>query len=80
MFLEQDGKLCINLDNELPRGYFIDWSDYTITGIKQENDAITFTATGAVTEPGDNVDKEAHPVDAKLVNVDGSWKLANLYY
>lgn len=80
LFLEQDGKLCINLDNELPRGYFIDWSDYTITGIRQENDTITFTATGAVTEPGDNVDKEAHPVEAKLVNVDGSWKLANLYY
>lgn len=74
------GKVYVNMNYVGGKGYYVDWSDYSIE-IKEETDSrCVFDVTGSIEEPSDNPTKEPYTVTATAVLENGKWVLENLIY
>lgn len=74
-YLNIDGKLCLDTNLSGAKGYYVDWSSYTVNITKSDDKTCEFTLTAKITEPGDNPTPEDYPATGKAVFEDGKWLL-----
>ncbi|MBQ8297741.1 MAG: hypothetical protein IJX77_08170 [Ruminococcus sp.] len=80
MYLEYDGKLCIDTYNVLDGfGYYVDWSSYEINVTHANSSSCTFEVTAMIQEPGD-LPPEPYTVSCTAFAEDGGWRLEKMYY
>lgn len=78
-YYDQDGMLYLNVNYDGAKGYYVDWSDYTLTIDSVQGNLCTFTATATVEWPADEPKKEPYSVTQTAVLEDGSWVLTQLF-
>ena len=78
-YYDQDGMLYLNVNYDGAKGYYVDWSDYTLTIDSVDGNLCTFTATASVEWPADEPKKEPYPVTQTAVFEDGNWVLTQLF-
>lgn len=79
-YVNVDGKLYVDTDGEGGKGYYVDWSEYTIEIRKQTETRCEFTVTASVEWPADVPVKEPYPVENAVVLEDGRWVLEKFIY
>ena len=77
-YVEQEGKLYMDASYMGARGYYVDWSDYTIEITKNETEVCEFTAIASVEEPSDTPIKERYEVQGVAIKENGRWLLKEM--
>ena len=77
-YVEQEGELYMDVYYMGGKGYYVDWSDYTIEITKNEADVCEFTVTGSVEEPSDTPVKERYEVQGVAIKENGRWLLKEM--
>lgn len=80
IYVNVDGKLYVDIDSEGGKGYYVDWSEYTIEIHKQTETRCEITVIGSVEWPSSNPVKEPYPVEEAIVLEDGRWVLEKMIY
>lgn len=75
MYRDVDGELCVDSYLIGGKGYYVDWTDYTLEIVSCEENRCEFTVTGSFTEPSDNPVEEPYTVTGVAVKEDGKWVL-----
>lgn len=74
-YLNRDGKLYLNLNLCGGKGYYVDWTDYTIEIDSLSRDTCDFTAIATVTWPAENPQPEEYRVKAQLIQTPEGWRM-----
>ena len=77
-YVEQEGKLYMDVYYMGGKGYYVDWSDYTIEITKNETEVCEFTAIASVEEPSDTPIKERYEVQGVAIKENGRWLLKEM--
>lgn len=80
MYFEKDCLLYIDLNKVGGKGYYVDWSNYTVTINSCENDACSFTLNAQVEWPGEEPQAQDYPVEGKAVFENGTWLLTKMLF
>lgn len=78
-YYDQDGMLYLNTNYDGAKGYYVDWSGFTLTIDSTEGNQCTFTVTATVEEPADVPQKEPYSVTQTAIFEDGRWVLTELF-
>lgn len=79
-YVNIDGKLFVDINGEGGKGYFVDWSDYSIEIKDQTDGKCEFTVTAKVEWPAEVLTTEDYPVDGVAIFEDGEWVLEKMIY
>lgn len=79
-YLEQDGRLYLNLNLCGGKGYYVDWSDCTIEIAALSPDRCDFIAVASVTWPAENPQPEEYRVEAQLLKTAEGWRMNTRKY
>lgn len=79
-YFEKDGKLCVNKMYDGGKGYYADWSDYTITIDSFNENECNFTLKAVVIWPADEPKEEIYEVNATAVYENEKWLLTEMVY
>lgn len=79
-YLNKDGKLYINKQFDGGKGYYVDWSNYTVSIDSISDTTCEFTVTGSVEWPADKPVKEDYPVKGSVVLENGKWLLSKMIH
>lgn len=77
-YVEQDGKLYMDVYYMGGKGYYVDWSDYTIEITRNEADICEFTAIASVEQPSDTPIKERYEAQGVVIKENGRWLLKEM--
>ena len=80
LYKDVNGTLCIDISRLESRGYYVDWTDYTIEIASGDENACELTVTGYIEEPSNEPQRETYTKTAKAKNVDGKWLLESVVY
>lgn len=78
MYFEKDGLLYIDMNKVGGKGYYVDWSDYTVTINSCKNGVCSFTLNAQVEWPAEQPKAEDYPVEGKAVLENGAWLLTEM--
>ena len=78
LYVNIDGKLCINANLMAGRGYDVNWDNPKITIKEQTETESTFEATVSKTESGKNTKSEDYTVTVTAVYENGKWLLPEI--
>lgn len=78
IYVNIDGRLCINANYDGGRGYYVDWSNYTVDIISVTEDACEFTVSAVQILPGEDNIAEDYSVSGRLILCDGEWRLEEM--
>lgn len=78
-YYDQDGMLYLNADYEGGKGYYVDWSGFTLTIDSTEGNQCTFTVTATVEWPADVPQKEPYSVTQTAIYENGRWLLTQMF-
>ena len=76
----KDGMLCVNYKYSGSKGYYVDWSDYTIEIVSASATECEFILTATIEEPADNPVKESYSKTFRAVCENGEWRLTASIY
>lgn len=79
-YVENEGVLYLDLNYDGAKGYYVDWSDYTVTVDVLSEDSCTFTIHTTIEEPSDEPVSEDYTLTETAVKEDGGWRLTKLFY
>lgn len=79
LYMEYEGKFCVNTSAVGNRGYFVDWSDYSFEYVSSDSSECIFKVTAAIQEPGD-LPPEDYTLTCRAVMEDDGWRLEEMYY
>lgn len=79
-YCDIDGALCININLDGSKGYYVDWSDHTLQILSADDSVCEFTVTGYIEEPADVPVKEEYTVSGKALYENGRWVLEKMLY
>lgn len=79
LYLEYDGKLCMNTYYALGSGYFVDWSDYGIEFVYADETSCKFNVTATIQEPGD-LPAEEYKISCEAIITENGWRLIRMYF
>lgn len=79
-YVNVDGKLYVDTALLGAKGYYVDWSEYTMEIKSQAQDRCEFTVTASMEEPAEVPKKEPYVVEAVAVLEDGRWLLEKMLY
>ena len=77
-YVNQDGKLCVDLQFEGGNGYYVDWSDYTIEIVSATETECEFIVKASVEWPAEEPVKEDYEVTGKAILENGAWVLTEM--
>lgn len=80
MYVNMDGKLYLDSYSMGGKGYYVDWSEYTIEVTKSDENVCEFTVTATVEWPAENAIKEPYTVQGVAVKENGVWLLQSMIY
>ncbi len=75
LYLDVDGKLCIDSSLVAGRGYNVSWDNYTLETTKVSDTEYKYKATASYTEPGEDVTPEPYVKEGTVVLENGNWLL-----
>lgn len=79
-YVNVDGKLYVDTDGEGGKGYYVDWSEYTIQIRTQTENRCEFTVTAVVEWPAEVPQWEDYAVNCAALLEDGKWVLETMFY
>lgn len=80
MYLDVDGKLYIDMTKIGGKGYYVDWSNYTVE-IKDVTDSTcNFVLHASVEYPAEEPTPEPYDVEGSMTLQNGSWVLDTVLY
>lgn len=79
-YLNIDGKLCINLDYCGGKGYYVDWSEYSVKILSCNEEICEFNLTASIEEPAEIPTKAPYNVKATAKFENGKWLLTKMVY
>ncbi len=79
-YLDKDGKLCVDMDLDSGKGYYVDWRNYTFEKISASPDRCDFILHALVEEPADKPVAEEYDVTVTVLYQDGKWLLEKMFY
>lgn len=80
-YVNQDGKLYVDVRYDAAKGYYVDWSEYTVTMNFAGSEECEFTLHArGVMYPGENPVLEEYSVEGSVVLEDGKWLLTKILY
>lgn len=77
-YINRDGKLCVNINYDGGKGYYADWSEYTVTIDSVSATECNFTLVATVEWPADKPVKEPYEVKGTAVFENGKWVLTKM--
>lgn len=80
VYVEVDGRLCIDSYHIGGKGYFVDWSNYKITIDSTDETGVSFTITGSLVEPGDNPTPQPYSATGTAVFENGRLVLTKMIH
>ena len=80
LYVNKDGAIYIDERAIGGKGYYVDWSRYTVSIDSCTEDRCEFTVTASITEPGENTSPEPYVKTATAVFEDGAWLLTERVY
>lgn len=78
LYLNIDGKLCVNTIKGGAKGYYVDWSNYTVNINSCENGQCAFTLNAKVAYPAEKEIWEIYTVQGNAVYENGRWLLTSM--
>lgn len=75
----RDGMLYENRDYDGGKGYYVDWSEYTVTIDSVSDTECTFTMVASVEWPAEHPVKEPYEVKGKAVYENGKWLFTEMF-
>lgn len=79
LYLEYDGKLCMNTYYASGSGYFVDWSGYSLEIVSADDTSCQFNVTASIQEPGD-LPAEDYTLSCEAVITENGWRLVRMYF
>lgn len=79
-YLNIDGELCVDITLVGGKGYYVDWTDYTIEIVSSDDTSCTFVVKGILNEPADVPVDEEYSVAGVAVYEDGKWVLERMMH
>jgi len=80
LYLEYDGKFCLNTYYPVGgKGYYVDWSDYSIEITDADDTTCTFNVTATIQEPGD-LPAEEYTLSCEAIITENGWRLIRMYF
>lgn len=79
-YVNVDGDLYLNLMLCGGKGYYVDWSDYTVEINEQTDDRCSFTLHAFVEWPAAEPKPEDYPVEAEIVLEENGWRMNTRAY
>lgn len=79
-FANIDGKLYVNTETIGGKGYYVDWSEYSVVINEQTENRCKLTVTGSIEEPAAEPVKEPYEVKVAAILEDGKWVLEKAIY
>lgn len=77
-YVDIDGALCLNKMYDGAKGYYVDWSNYSVKIISSDNKKCEFTLTGAIEEPAEIPKIEEYKVNGIAVYENKKWVLTDM--
>ena len=71
--------LYLDINYDGAKGYYVDWSGFTLTIDSTEGNQCTFTVTATVEWPADEPQKEPYSVIQTAIYENGRWLLTELF-
>ena len=78
-YCDYEGRLCYDQMCASAMGYYVDWSDYSLTVELLDDTECYFTVAGTAEYPADEPKKEPYALLVHAVCEDGVWKLEKTY-
>lgn len=78
VYLDVDGKLCVDTYHVGGKGYFVDWTGYKLTIADVQGSTCHFTVSGTLTDPADEPTPEPYTANGTAVYEDGRWVLTGM--
>lgn len=79
-YVNQDGKLYLNLTLCGGKGYYVDWTDYQIEVTSSTDKRVEVKLTATVEWPADEPVKEPYEANGAFVYENGKWLLEDMIY
>ncbi len=80
LYLEYDGKFCLNTYYPVGgKGYYVDWSDYSIEITDADDTTCTFNVTATIQEPGD-LPADEYTLSCEAIITENGWRLIRMYF
>lgn len=77
-YVDIDGKLYLDIYCAGGKGYYVDWSEYTVEITASDEESCEFTVTASVEWPAENPVKEPYTVEGAAVKENNVWLLKKI--
>lgn len=78
-YLNKDGKLYVDMNYDAGKGYYVDWSEYTVEIVSQTETKCDFKLTAQIEEPAAEPVKTDYVVEGSAYLENGTWLFDKIY-
>ena len=79
-YFDEDGKLCVDMELDGGKGYYVDWGNYTFERILTSTNRCDLVLHALIEEPADEPVAEEYEVTVTVLYQDGKWLLTELFH
>lgn len=79
-YLNEAGKLCVDMELDGGRGYYVDWENYTFERHLNSANRCDLVLHALIEEPADEPVAEEYEVTVTVLYQNGKWMLTELFY